>query len=459
MKGIVIAGTHSGCGKTTAAMGVMAALKKLGYSVQPFKVGPDYIDPMFHTFVCGRAGRNLDSFLLDREVLKYLYLKNSQDADLSVVEGVMGLYDGFSTTTGASTADVAKMLGLGTILVVDAKGMSASAGALLHGYASFEADVPLKGVLFNRVKSSMQYQMLKEITEKYTDLKAVGYIAFEEELKLESRHLGLIGAEETEGLSDKISRLAEGMLETVDFGLILEIASGGKAVETPYVFPAVYKNAFQNLKIGVALDEAFSFYYQDNLDVLEDMGARLCFFSPLRDKNLPKGIQGLYIGGGYPELYGKVLSENRGILAEIREGIEKGLPVYAECGGMMTLCHFLKDGNDRTYQMAGALQGGCEMTKRLSHFGYVEVSFLEDCLLGRRGQTVKAHEFHYSREDIGEKACMESVKRREGQKERRWVSGYRKKNLLAGYPHIHFWSDLKIPCSFLTQCKIWRGEG
>lgn len=444
--GIILAGTNSGCGKTTFSIGMMAALKKQGLSVQPFKIGPDYLDPMLHSFVTDRKSINLDSWMLEKKTLQYLFCSHLKSEDFCVIEGVMGLYDGFGTTEKGSTAEVAKILNCPVILVMNAQGMSTSAAAVLQGFCNFDSKVPIKGVLFNRVKSESQYQLLKKIVEKNTTILPLGYLKEDSKFQLESRHLGLKAAEESNHFQEKVEQLADSMLETVDFEIIKKMKIDTKPIFLPE-FCTKKKN--KKIRIGVAKDEAFSFYYEDNFRLLKWMGAELVFFSPIRDCFLPEGIQGLYFGGGYPELHVESLAKNESIKKEIQRKAEEGMPIYGECGGFLYLCNTLNG-----YPMAGVLQGNSYMTESLGHFGYVEVELIEDCIFGRAGQKMKAHEFHYSKTKIAEEHCMKVSKERDG-KITFWESGYYKKNVVGSYPHLHFWSNPFFAEAFINQC---RGE-
>lgn len=451
---IVIAGTNSGCGKTTVTIALLAALKKRNLSVQPFKAGPDYIDTMFHTFVTEQKGRNLDSYLLEEDILSFLFQKNSQTADISVIEGVMGLYDGVGITSKGSTAHIAKIVKAPVILIVDAKGTSLSIAAVIKGLIEFDKQVLIKGVIFNGIKTESQYLLLKQIVEEnIEDIEVLGYLPYHEAFILESRHLGLITAYEIEELSKKIELLAEEAEKHIAIDRCIELASNSITLEKNWVFPKELYNKYEGLTIGVAYDEAFCFYYNDNLDLLNLLGIKIASFSPIRSKKLPNGISGLYIGGGYPELYAEKLEQNKSLRKEIKNSAENNVPIFAECGGLMYLTEKIKTNEKMEYEMVGALQGKCEMTKKLNHFGYVELEATKSNCISEKGSSIKAHEFHYSKEFIKNEICLQSVKKRKGKEDTKWESGYCYKNVTACYPHIHFWSNIHFLETFLENCK------
>ena len=457
----IIAGTNSGCGKTTVCAGLMAALVKKGVRVQPFKVGPDYIDPMFHTFVAGRHSRNLDSWLMDENTLRRLFMQNSSGCDVSVIEGVMGFYDGFGgNSIEGSTAHVSMILKCPVILVVNADGMSLSAAAMVKGFMSFSDGVDVKGVILNKIGSYALYVHLKDIIEENTGVKVLGHIPRSEEYVLPERHLGLVPGGEVPGLKDKLEKLSEAVLQTVDLNLLMKIAECAPKLGTPASGPAFpLKKPVTKARIAVAMDSAFNFYYRDNLELLETLGAELVFFSPLADERLPGEIDGIYFGGGYPEIFAEGLSKNHSMLGDVRSTLLNGLPAYAECGGLMYLCRTLKDMQGNSFEMAGVFPAQCEMTASLQRFGYVNVNILESCALGEPGCTTRAHEFHYSVAHMDEGSeepdlcnCFEVVRQKKNGVKLRWKDGWKLKNTLAGYPHIHFWSNPVFAEKFIENC-------
>ena len=451
---IVIAGTNSGCGKTTATIGILGALVKRGLKVKPFKIGPDYIDPMFHTFITGIESRNLDSWLLDEEIVSHLLYKNAQGADIAVIEGVMGMFDGYGGYSDAgSTAHVSKVINSPVILVMNGEGLSLSAVALVRGFKDFDKDVGLRGIILNNIKSESHYLLLKEVIEENTGVLVVGYLPKMPEISLQSRHLGLIPSSEIEDLKEKISQLSTQVEKTVNLDLLIKLAvSADELAVRDLNFNIARRKS--NLKIAVAKDKAFNFYYKDNLDLFEMMGAELLYFSPLEDKQLPEGADGLYIGGGYPEVFGEQLGENKSMLQSLKSCIINGLPAYAECGGLMYLSESIKDKAGKVFEMAGAIPGKSEMTPSLQRFGYVDIEVLNDNVLSKKGYRIRAHEFHYSNTtvDWNVPVCYKVSKTKKGMEHVGWHCGFKLHNLLAGYPHIHFWGNTGFAERFVNNC-------
>lgn len=379
---IVIAGTHSGCGKTTIASGIMAALTARGLKVQPFKVGPDFIDPSHHTQICGRPSRNLDPFMMGEDGCTETFARACAGADIAVIEGVMGMYDGVDGTDVSSTAQVARILACPVILVADVKGMSRSVHALINGFALFDPAVTFAGVILNRTGSARHREMIEEAGT----IRSFGWIPRNEEIGLASRHLGLVMAHE----SDSLKTAGAIMEEHGDIDGIIAAAraapplSAHRPQETPEQMPSV--------RIGVALDDAFCFYYQDNLDHLRDAGAELVFYSPLTD-HLPEADM-LYFGGGYPELHLPAL-ESAPCTRELKAAAENGIPVFGECGGLMYLSREVQA--EKTWRMAGILPADTEMTLKIQALGYVKGSVVSDSTILALGTPLTGHEFHYSR--------------------------------------------------------------
>jgi len=379
---IVIAGTHSGCGKTTIASGLMAALVARGLVVQPFKVGPDFIDPTHHSAICSRPSRNLDPFMMGEAGVRETFIRGSTGASIAVIEGVMGLYDGLEGTDIASTAHVAKILDAPVILVVDVEGMSRSVHAMVRGYAGFDPDLRVAGVILNRIGSSRHLAMIEE-TES---LPIYGAVPRRNDLAVESRHLGLAMATET-GAMARYGAVVE---ETCDLDAIIDLATSAPPLQDP---GTTTPRRETRARIGVADDAAFCFYYADNLERLVLAGADLVFFSPMADR-LPR-VDALYLGGGYPELHAEALSSSR-CREDLRRAVGDGMPVYAECGGLIYLSDRLTtDGVD--YPMAGILPATAEMTGRIQALGYVEARVLGGAPLLVPGSLFRGHEFHYSR--------------------------------------------------------------
>jgi len=377
---IVIAGTHSGCGKTTVATGFMAALVARGLQVQPFKVGPDFIDPSHHTSICGRTSRNLDPFMMGEDGVRETFLWASAGADIAVIEGVMGLYDGIDGTERSSTAHVATILDAPVILVVDAKGMSRSAHALIHGFSTYNSRLSVAGVIFNRIGSERHRQMIGLPPA----VPSLGWIPKNDQLLIKSRHLGLEMAHET-GTKAEFRRIVN---EHCDIGALTDIARRAPPLKTDFRKRTMHP---PRVKIGIAWDEAFCFYYQDNLDRFRFSGAELVFFSPLHDR-LPD-VGGLYFGGGYPELHLFSL-ESSSCCTEIRNAADAGMPIYAECGGLMYLTEEIAA--DRTYRLCGVLPATTEMTKKIQALGYVQGQSIEGSSYLPPLLPILGHEFHYS---------------------------------------------------------------
>lgn len=449
-KGVMIAGTHSGSGKTTVGLGLLGALSKK-YTVTPFKVGPDYIDTAYHKFVCGRVSYNLDVFMLGEERLKALYGLKS-DGDIALVEGVMGLFDGLDTQGFGSSAHVAKILNLPVILVIDASGMARSASAMVGGFRDFDREVNIAGVILNKVGGQKHYELLKQSIERDTGVPVFGFIPGDPELCLPERYLGLVPVYEMEGLKKKFHRLYSYIERYIDLDGILRTAEKAGSLDIKGQVPAFADFCVNNeaVKIAVAMDEAFNFYYQSGLEVFRDMGAKLVPFSPLHDIALPDGISGLYLGGGFPEMFAGQLSRNLPMLESIKNSIESGLPTYAECGGFIYLSRCIRDQEGKSYPMAGVYDIEAVMTRRLQHFGYVEAEVTSENVLAEKGFKLRGHEFHHS-EMVGffENTCY--LVGKPGKPEK-WRCGYRFKNCLATYVHIDFFAYPNLAENFLRKC-------
>jgi cobyrinic acid a,c-diamide synthase len=381
---IVIGGTHSGCGKTTIASGIMAALTARGLKVQPFKAGPDFIDPSHHTRICHRPSRNLDPFMMGEAGCIDTFNRASREADIAVIEGVMGLYDGIDGTDCASTAHVARILDAPVVLVVDIKGMSRSALAIIQGYCNFDPTIPFAGLIFNRVGSLRHRQMI----EGTIPVPSFGWIPRCDEISIESRHLGLKMAHET-GPLDKLGSLIE---EFCDLDALLASAREHTHKKPQKKSLITVRKKRIRATIGVALDDAFCFYYQDNLDRLRAWGAELVFFSPLTER-LPD-TDALYFGGGYPELHLPVL-ESSPCTRQVKAVADAGMPVYGECGGLLYLTREIR--SDRAYRLCGVLPAESEMTKKVQALGYVQGKSTGDIGFIPASQGIQGHEFHYSR--------------------------------------------------------------
>lgn len=432
---LVIAGTSSGVGKTTLTSAILAALRERGRLVQPFKVGPDFIDPSHHRAATGRPSRNLDGWMLGADLNHSIFARAAADADLSIIEGMMGLFDGSSPVNEVgSTAELAKQLNAPVLLVVDGSAMARSAAAMVAGYAHFDPALRVAGVLFNRVGSDDHYQLLKAAVEQETDVIPVGYLRPDVSMTIPDRHLGLVMAME-QGDGQLYQRLAKAALETVNLDRIEALAHSSDTLPEAISQP-IMKNHGRTVRIGVAQDRAFCFYYSDNLDMLEAAGAELVRFSPLSDRVLPE-IEMLYLGGGYPELHGEALAKNTAMRAAVKRFAERGGVIYAECGGLMYLTESIRDFDGRSHEMVGIFPAETVMRKQSLTLGYRTVECSRRCILGEVGVTARGHEFHYStlvaREPL-QYACAlsDADGRSKGQ------DGLTKHNVLALYTHLHF---------------------
>ena len=447
---LVIAGTHSGVGKTTATLAILAALRERGRLVQPFKAGPDFIDPSHHREATGRPSRNLDGWMLGKDLNRSIFVRAAADADLSIIEGMMGLFDSGSPVNDiGSTAELAKQLEAPVILVVDGSAMARSAAAMVAGYASFDPVLRVAGVLFNRVGSDGHYNLLKMAVEQETGVAVVGYLRPDPVLTIPDRHLGLVMAME-QGDGQLYHRLAKAALETIDLDGIEALAhSSGMLPEA--MSPAVIKNPGRTIRIGVAQDRAFCFYYPDNLELLEATGAEIITFSPLHDDFLPD-VEMLYLGGGYPELYGAALAENIAMRAAVRRFAERGGVIYAECGGLMYLMESIRDFDGCSHDMVGIFPAETAMQKPGLTLGYRTVECSRRSILGDVGATARGHEFHYSTLVVNgplQHACALSDAGGLSKGQDGLISG----NVLALYTHLHFASRPTIATSLLEAAR------
>ena len=421
MKTLIISSNCSGGGKTTFTLGLMKALKNRSYDVQGYKVGPDYIDTGFHTEITGKVSINLDLHLMGEEGVKASFSRGK--GDLAVIEGVMGLYDGKGLDESCSTYSVSKVLDNSPILlVITPKAQSVTLCAEINGIKNFK-NVNIVGVVLNCISAGF-YKLLKPAIEIHCGLKVFGYIPKDDELKLESRHLGLVQSVEVGNLNKKIDYLSEIIEKHIDLDGIIESFKEVKSFEDNYHLSK------SNKRIAVAFDEAFRFYYKENLELLEEAG-EVIYFSPLRDKKIPEDIDFLYLGGGYPEVFKETLSKNTEMLNSIKEALDNGLKCYAECGGLMYLT-----GNIDNVNMVGFLNGNSEMTKSLNRFGYATLLF--------KNIEINCHEFHKSKVNLNEETMYDVIKTSYTGEKINWRCGYKKNNTLAGYPHVHFFGNLEF---------------
>jgi cobyrinic acid a,c-diamide synthase len=438
---LLIAGTHSGCGKTTLTLGLMATLARRGLAVQPFKCGPDFIDPSLHRMVTGRISRNLDVRMCGTDFVRRTFRRNCADSDCAVVEGVMGLFDGGE----GSAAVLAKTLDLPVVLVIDVRSAAESVAAVAHGFATLDPGLRLAGILCNRVGSPKHQAMIAEAINTHCDLPIIGFLPRNEAVSIPSRHLGLHMGEEHPLQGEGLTQLIELIEEHLDLELLMRIAGQRREEMEAPLAPLVPGGT--PVRIGVARDGAFCFYYEDNLDLLREAGADLVFFSPLNDSKLPPDIKGLYLGGGYPELHAPALSANRTMCEQIRHFAEGGRPVYAECGGFMYLCDSITDLAGTTSPMVGLYPFTARMQPRLRSLGYRQPLVEQDCLLAECGTMLHGHEFHYS--TIEETESFPAAYRLgDGRSE-----GFLLHNTLAGYIHLHWGRTPHAAARFVQACR------
>lgn len=456
---VVIAGTHSGVGKTTISVALMAAMRRRGMRVQPFKVGPDFIDPMLHTRAAGRQSRNLDGWMLEDDSNIAIFSRASKDADISIIEGVMGLFDGRDALTeSGSTAEMAKLLGVPVVLVVDASAMARSAAATVHGFESFDAELNVAGIIFNNVGGAGHFEYLRQAVESTCRARVLGWLPPYGSIKLPERHLGLVVADEVLAAA-RLDEMIGWVEKGLDLDALIELAGDHSRPRSPAVVEQnVYEmtvsgqktDAVRPVRIGVARDQAFCFYYQDNLDRLVNLGAELVEFSPTTDRRLPEGLHGLYLGGGYPELHAAELSANESMRDDIARFAESGSPVYAECGGLMYLTEAIVDAEERTYPMVGLFPTRARMKSHLAALGYVEVEGVNDSGLLHQNEHVRGHEFRYSVIDEmpAHVARRYRVKTKVGVRLEGFVAG----SALGSYIHLHWGSCHEMASRFVAAC-------
>lgn len=447
---VMIAGSGSGCGKTTVTCALLAALKNRQMNITAFKCGPDYIDPMFHSEVLGTKSRNLDIFLCSEDIVKYLMAKDAKGSDMAVIEGVMGIYDGAGFEDDSCSANhISKVTGTPELLVVNVRGKGISLAAEVSGYMNF-MDNKIKGIILNNCSPSM-YSSYCELLKTQLGVRCYGFMSHVDSAEIGSRHLGLITAAEISDLKTRMRKLGEEAEATLDIDGIIELA--GSAGDLEYEVPEIDHRPFQDVSIGIARDKAFCFYYEDSLELLSELGAKLIPFSPISDERLPEGIKGLILGGGYPEVHIRELSANKAMMEDIKRVVMAGMPVYAECGGFMYLGQSVTREGQR-YETVGAIEGNSVMTDRLVRFGYKTLTAKEDNLMCHKGDSIRCHEFHYS--DTDDCGCGFTATNRRGKS---WDAIKTSDSIFAGYPHIHLWSNVRFAENFVEKCRRYGGDG
>ncbi|MDP9354123.1 MAG: cobyrinate a,c-diamide synthase [Chloroflexota bacterium] len=449
---LAVAGTHSGVGKTSVVLGLIAALRRLGLAVAPFKVGPDFVDPAFHAYAAGRPSRALDSWLLSPAELDRTLMRASSGADLALIEGMMGLYDGRAATTDeASTAAVAKLLNAPVILVTDVSAAARSAAATVLGFRELDPAVHLVGVVANGVGSPGHLELVREAIGQGTGLPVVGSLPREVSLTLPERHLGLTLPGEVPGLDEVVERLGALVAERFDLAVIQAMAAAAPPLAVSPLSPSWPTG--ERTRIAVAQDAAFAFYYPENLEILAELGAEVVPFSPLRDPGLPPGTTGVYLGGGYPELHATALAANRRLLAALRGAAAAGMPIYAECGGLMYLTRGLREPGGLRHRWVGAVPAWTKMDGTRSRIAYVAGIIGHDSALGPAGTPLRGHVFHRSALDrpLPTEACAFHLTEPTDAAE-----GYARGNLVASYVHLHFGAVPDLAAHWLDRCWPWH---
>ncbi|MGM9539116.1 cobyrinate a,c-diamide synthase [Anaerovibrio sp.] len=465
---LVIGAVSSGCGKTTIVTGLLSALRQQEVRVQSYKIGPDYIDPGYHRLASGRPAYNMDTWLVSGETMVNAFIDTASQSDFALIEGVMGLYDGGNGGI-SSTAEIARMLDAPVVLVIDCKSMGASAAAIALGFKLYDARVRLAGVILNRIGSDNHQKMIEDALAQL-QIPVLGAVRRDEALVMPERHLGLLPVEENEA-GRVVDAMGEAMARQINFAALMQVAHSAPALQKvadkkdAYLSQVIegrkrsFPDDFGRIRIALARDEAFSFYYPESLATLERLGARIVEFSPLQDRELPEA-DGLLLGGGFPEMFAEKLSGNREMLQAIRRAAEDGMPVFAECGGYMYLSDSLTDFEGREYPMCGVLPGRVRMNKRLQMVGYVEAELQRDCCLGQAGMKLKGHEFHFSSEMAGEadvtgERAFQFTRMRNGAV---YPGGFvsSRGNVAGSYLHIHFAGCPEAAVAFVGNCWNYR---
>jgi cobyrinic acid a,c-diamide synthase len=446
---VVIAGERSGAGKTTVTLALLAALRRHSQQVQSFKVGPDYIDPMFHTYVTGKACRNLDPVLTSEAYVRECFTRNAQGVEYSLIEGVMGLFDGASGTDDfASTAHIARLLDLPVLLILNCSSLSRSIAAIAHGYRTFDPRINVAGVILNRVGSDRHLELLKAALEPL-QLPIFGVLRRQDEITIPDRHLGLIPTGELDNLKPIVDRLAHLGETCFDWAKLTPLLSTLRVQRIAPLQPN--PPITKRIRIGIARDSAFNFYYADNLELFEQMGAELIEWSPLIDSSLPEGIQGLYFGGGFPEVFARELAENQTARQALQAAIKQGIPTYAECGGLMYLCEQIADFEEKSYPMVGILPTTAKMGKRLT-LGYRQATATQDSVLVKKGDRLWGHEFHRSTLTCESLQPLFDLQGYDSQLSLK-SEGWQCDRVHASYVHLHFGAQPELLGRFLGCCQ------
>ena len=482
---IMITAMRSGAGKTMITCGILKAWKMQGKQIASFKCGPDYIDPMFHKTVIGVSSYNLDSYMCGSDGVRKILAKNGQNSEISVIEGVMGYYDGIAgISTDASAYDIAKITDTPVVMVLDCKGLSVSAVPCIEGFLHYKENSHIKGVILNRL-SPMMYGRMKQMIEEQTKVRVYGYVPVMPECALESRYLGLKLPGERQDVEERLNVLGRKLKETLDLEGLQELAHSAEEFlydeekkeadqSTDQSEQDIYdrkendvesekqkslqkdatiqkkEEAVEKVRIGVAMDEAFCFIYEDNLDILQKLGAEIVPFSPIHDKCLPEDISGVIFYGGYPELYAEKLSQNQTMLKSVKEALDARMPCMAECGGFMYLQEFIEDETGNKFQTVGALSGKSYNTGSLRRFGYIMLE--GGTVFGQDVGKIPAHEFHYYDSDD----CGEAFLAKKPMSKRSWQCMISTDTMLAGYPHMHYYGNEKVPEAFLKACRRYK---
>ncbi len=452
---LMVAATGSNVGKTSLTCGIIRALQRRGLKVAAFKNGPDYVDPLFFERVTGAPARNLDLFLLGEHGVRASLARNACGCDIAVIEGAMGYYDGIAASDEASSWSLAAATQTPTLLVIDGRGRALSAAAEVRGFLELRTPSNIAGVIANRCSDAF-FPRMKQLIEEECGVAVAGYLPPLADVGFDSRHLGLVPASEIAGIDGKIDRLADAVEASLDMEALIALAQDAPAIDADAQALRFGNGGFGELAVAVAHDEAFCFYYADALFELEQRGCTIRRFSPLSDSALPKGVSGLYLGGGYPELHAAQLEANASMRRSVRKAVEAGMPAIAECGGFIYLHAFIEDSQSNRFSGVGVIEGTAFPTGRLGRFGYVTLRPRSDSMLFREGEAVRAHEFHYWDSDCAG-ADLTALKPRS---DRFWECGHATPTMYAGFPHVNLCSDARLADRFVAACARYaKGVG